>query len=374
MKLRTKVVLGVLGVSVGIWGVGALTGALGGDGGQEIRTVTVRRGVVMEKAVATGTIEPRAEVEVKSKVSGMVRRQFAEAGDFVEAGAPLLEIRPDPTPLELVEARRELQLQEMNLETLDRELDRSRALRAAGIIPEQELEGIVGRREAAMLQVTAARERLALLEDGKVMLDDRPLESVVHAPVSGYILDRMVQVGDQVAPLSAYQEGTPLFHLADMQDLVFRGNVDEIDVGRVRPGMEVLIRVGALPSDTLRGLVSRVALKGTRADQATAFPLEVTLTDLGGAMLRAGYSANAEIIVRRAVDALLLPERVISFSGDTASVFVQLPGGGTERRIVEVGVGDGLDVEVASGLEEGDEVLELGSAPGATTSVSGGLG
>jgi HlyD family secretion protein len=293
----------------------------------------------------------------------MVRRQFAEAGDFVEEGAPLLEIRPDPTPLELVEARRQLQGQEMSLESLDRDLSRAQALRAAGVIPEQELEGIVARRDQAALQVAAARERLALLEEGRVVLDDQPLESVVRAPVSGFILERLVQLGDQVAPLSAYQEGTTLFQMADMQDLVFRGNVDEIDVGRVQVGMEALIRVGALPNHMLRGLVARVALKGNRESQAAVFPVEIDLTDMDGALLRAGYSANAEVIVRRADNALLVPERVISFSGDTASVTVKLPGGGTELRILELGVGDGLNVEVLSGLGEGDEVLERGLTP-----------
>ena len=371
MKTRTKAFVGLLGISAGAWGLWAMVGSSGMGRAQEIRSVTVERGEVVEKAVATGTIEPRAEVEVKSKVSGVVRRQFAEAGDFVEAGAALLEIRPDPTPLELVEARRQLEVQEMSLETVDREVVRKRALHAAGIETDEVLEGLVARRGEVALQVAAARERLALLEDGRVMLDDGLLESLVRAPVSGYILDRLVQVGDPVVPLSSYQAGTALFHLADMNDLVFRGDVDEIDVGRIQPGMEVLIRVGALPSHTLQGRVVRVALKGNRADQATVFPVEIDLTELDGAALRAGYSANAEVIVRRAENALLLPERVIGFSGDTASVTVQLPGGGTERRVIELGVGDGLNVQVLSGLREGDVVLEHSSAPGATVPPSG---
>ena len=365
MTRRTKIVFGFVGVAVLAVGGRGLANLSGRGQEQEVRTVAVERGDVVEKAVATGTIEPRSEVEVKSKVSGVVRRQFVEAGDFVEAGAPLLEIRPDPTPLELVEARRQLQLQEMALETLERELAREQALRSAGVIPEQELERTLRRREEVLLQVATARERLALLEDGRVMLDDGPLESMVSAPVPGYILDRMVQVGDPVVPLSTYQAGTVLFRMADMEDLVFRGTVDEIDVGRLAPGMEVLIRVGALPERTLRGQVDRIALKGRREDQATVFSVEVALTDLDGAVLRAGYSANAEVIVRRASDALLLPERVIRFDGDTASVTVQLPGGGTELRVIQTGVSDALSIEVVSGLQEGDVVLERGPGPAA---------
>jgi HlyD family secretion protein len=112
-----------------------------------------------------------------------------------------------------------------------------------------------------------------------------------------------------------------------------------------------------------------VALKGVREDQAAVYPVEIALIELDGAALRAGYSANAEVIVRRAENALLVPERVIRFSGDTASVTVRLPGGGTEGRIIEVGVGDGLNVQVLSGLQEGDVVLERGAAPG----VPGGI-
>jgi HlyD family secretion protein len=365
MTRRTKIVLGLVGVAVLAVGGRALANLSGRGQEQEVRTVTVERGDVVEKAVATGTIEPRSEVEVKSKVTGVVRRQFAEAGDFVEAGAPLLEIRPDPTPLELVEARRQLQLQEMVLETLERELAREQALRAAGVIPEQELERTLRRREEVLLQVATARERLALLEDGRVILDDGPLESMVSAPVAGYILDRMVQVGDPVVPLSTYQAGTVLFRMADMEDLVFRGTVDEIDVGRLAPGMEVLIRVGALPDRNLQGQVDRIALKGRREDQATVFSVEVALTDLDGAVLRAGYSANAEVIVRRARDALLLPERVIRFHGDSATVTIQLPGGGTEQRVIQTGVSDALSIEVVSGLREGELVLERGPGPAA---------
>jgi HlyD family secretion protein len=372
MTRRTKIVLGLVGVAVLVVGGRALTNLSGRGQEQEVRTVTVERGDVVEKAVATGTIEPRSEVDVKSKVSGVVRRQFVEAGDFVEAGAPLLEIRPDPTPLELVEARRQLQLQEMALETLERELAREQALRSAGVIPEQELERTLRRREEVLLQVATARERLALLEDGKVMLDNEPLESVVLAPVAGYILDRMVQVGDPVVPLSTYQAGTVLFRMADMEDLVFRGTVDEIDVGRLAPGMEVLIRVGALPDRNLQGQVDRIALKGRREDQATVFSVEVALTDLDGAVLRAGYSANAEVIVRRARDALLLPERVIRFDGDSASVTVQLPGGGTEQRVIQTGVSDALSIEVVSGLREGELVLERGPGPAAGSRTTAG--
>jgi HlyD family secretion protein len=367
MKRRSKVVAGVI-VGLVLFGAArtAMRPARGGPV-EEVRTVTVKLGSVVEKAMAVGTIEPGAEVEVKSKVSGVVRQLFTEAGTYVKAGTPLLEIRPDPTPLELVDARRQLELRQMELETVTRELARQRSLQQTGAITELELERQTRRHEELTLQVTIAREKLALLEGGRVTIEDRPLESVVSAPIDGYILERIVQVGEMVIPLSSFQAGTVLFKMADMNHLVFRGTVDEIDVGRLTDGAEVMILVGALPDVRMQGRVTRISLRSRRQDQSIGFPVEIAITDLNGAVLRAGYSANAEITVRRADDALLIPERLITYAGDTATVMVQRDGGGSERRVITTGVSDAVNVQVLSGLAEGDRVLERGATPSAAS-------
>jgi HlyD family secretion protein len=369
MKRRTKVIAGVL-VALGL--VAAVSVAVRSDNGEpaeETRTVAVARGNVVEKAMAVGTIEPGTEVEVKSKVSGVVRKLFTEAGVFVEAGAPLVEIRPDPTPLELVDARRQLELRDIELETNARELERQRALRAAGVITETELERTVRQQEQLTLQATMAREKLSLLEGGRITVGDRPLESVVTAPISGYVLERITQIGEMVVPLGSFQSGTVLFKMADMNNLVFRGTVDEIDVGRLKAGAEVTILVGALPDVRMTGRVTRISLRSRRQDQASqgggsvGFPVEIAITDLNGAQLRAGYSASAEITVRRADDVLLVPERVITYAGDTATVMLQRAGGVGERRVIQIGVSDAVNVQVVSGLKEGERVLERPGTP-----------
>src|SRR5262245_14842618 len=196
MKRRTKVVVGlILGVSV----LGAAV-VLPGRNAPPVAapTVEVTRGTVIEKAMASGTIEPSTEVEVKSKVSGVVRVLFKDAGQFVQAGSPLLDIRPDPTPLELVDARRQLELKQMELATATRELERRRSLQTTGAVTAQEVERSERQIESLKLQVTIASEKLALLEGSKVKVDNRALESIVVAPISGYILERTVQVGEMV--------------------------------------------------------------------------------------------------------------------------------------------------------------------------------
>jgi HlyD family secretion protein len=357
MRRRTKVILGVAGAVVVLGGgTVAMRGNGAGDAG--LRTVVVDRGTIVAKALAVGTIQPETEISVKSKVSGVVQRLFVEEGDYVEAGAPLLEIRPDPTPLELVEARRAVEMREIEVDNLRRERDRSRSLRERDLTSQQDLELAERRYGEAALQLVTARERLELLETGRVKGSGTGVESVVRAPITGYVLQKMVEVGDPVVPLSTYQEGTVLFAMADMGRLVFRGTVDEIDVGRLREGMPVSITVGALPGDAVPGELSRISLKARVDGTATVFPVEILLATLGEIRLRAGFSANADIIMDERADVLLLPERVVTFEGDSAWVEVPAAGGGREKRSIRTGLSDAIRVEILAGLAEGDTVLE----------------
>mgnify|MGYP001355489478 FL=1 len=357
MKTRTKIVLGGIGIAV-IAGAVSLLQADDRRDEDGAPTVEVTRGEIVDRALAVGTIEPEVQISVKSKVSGVVQRRFAEMGDFVRAGSPLLEIRPDPTPLELVEARRQLELRGIEVEMLGRELARQRALSEQGMISPAAYEEVQRRHAEAVLQEQIARERLALLEQGSVTIADSRIESVVKAPIDGYILEQMVETGDPVVPLSTYQEGTVLMTMADMSRLVFRGTVDEIDVGRLREGMRAEIRIGALPDAQIEGVLSRISLKARNQDNSTVFPVEITLERTDGVTLRAGYSANAHIIIEKRENVLMIPERVVTFSGDTAWVTVDLGAGQTERRIIETGLSDAINIEVVSGLREGERVRE----------------
>jgi HlyD family secretion protein len=344
-------------------GAGAFT-VRGSGGPGELTGVEVSRGDIVDRALAVGTIVPEVEVSVKSKVSGVVRRRFAEVGDYVEAGAPLLEIRPDPTPLELVEARRHLELQQIQVENLRRELARQESLQKQGLVSEQQFDASQRLHSEARLALQVARERLSLLESGRIGGGDSRVETVVRSPISGFVLEKMVEVGDPVVPLSTYQEGTVLLTMADMKQLIFRGTVDEIDVGRLQEGMPVEVRVGALPTARIAGMVSRISLKGRKVEQATTFPLEIVLTDGDLHALRAGYSATAEIIIESRSSVLVLPERLVQFSGDSAWVMVRTASGAAERRAIRTGLSDAITVEVLDGVAEGDRVLEKAAAGG----------
>lgn len=358
MKRRTKVLFGIVGVVI-VGGLAIVVGTSRANGrGDDVKTVAVERGTIVDKALAVGRIEPEIEISVKSQISGVVRRLQAKEGEFVRAGDPLLEVKPNPTPLELAEARRQLELRQMELDHLLRDLERQRALSQQGLVSDRELQLAEQRYAEQQIQLQMARERLALLQEGKLKIADDNIETVIRSPIDGFILEKMVDIGDPVVPLSTYQEGTVLMTMAEMSSLVFRGTVDEIDVGRLVEGLPVEIKIGALPDAKVEGILSRISLKARTEDNSTVFPVEITLTQIHGAVLRAGYSANADVIIARRDSVLMIPERLVTFSGDTATVTVLLPDGSTEERVIETGLSDAINLEVLAGLRDDEQLVE----------------
>jgi HlyD family secretion protein len=322
------------------------------------QTVKVTRKNIVDKALAVGSIEPVNEIDVKSKISGVVGKLYADVGDFVIHGDPLVEVKPDPTPLELAQAKRDVEMAEIELETLEKELKRSKELKSQGLISDQEFEVLERRHDEAKVRSQIARERLDLIEKGKVKIADTRIETVVKSPLTGFILEKNVNVGDPVVPLTSYQPGTALMRLADMTKLIFKGTVDEIDVGKIKEGMICELQIGAIPGATITGRVTLISLKAKKEDNTTVFPVEIRIDETDDTVLRAGYSANANIIIARRDSVLSIPERVVTFRNDSA--FVQIPIGkeNSEELYIKTGLSDAIQIEVIEGLEEDQEVLE----------------
>lgn len=370
MKRVTKIAASVVAVTIVVATTAALVSSRDSGDASSLPTVEVARGDVVDRALAVGTITPRVEIGVKSQVPGVINRLYADVGDFVRAGTALMEIQPNPTPKELVDAERQLELRQIEVNNLKAEYERQKTLRDRQLISEQEFERAERSFEQADLHVKMAGEQLALLREGRVSTDKGNFETVIRAPVSGYIIDKMAEIGDPVVPLTSYQAGTVLMSMADMNDLIFRGTVDEIDVGRLNEGMPVRIKVGALPTAEVSGTLSKIWLKARKEENSTVFPVEIEIEEAvqrdasdpeaepRPIVLRAGYSSNAEIIIQERQDILFIPERLIEFSGDTARVKVLGDDGVAEERLITTGLSDAINVEVVAGLTEGQMVQE----------------
>lgn len=322
------------------------------------KTVAVSRGTIIDKALAVGRIEPRKEITVKSKISGLVKRIYVEVGDRVRVGDPLFDIAPDPTPLEYAEAKRQVEIAQVEYANQKREFDRTVSLRDKQLISHQEWESKNADCESAELRLKLATEKLALIETGRTSIAGRQIESVIRSTVNGTILAIEVEEGDPVVPLTSFQSGTGMMSIAFMEDLVFKGNVDEIDVGKLAIGQQAEIEIGAISNHRINGELVRVSPKAHKEEGSTLFEVEIAITDAGDKTLRAGYSANADIIVIRKDSILLVPERLLTITDSTRSVEVRDSAGVITPRAVETGLSDGINIEVLTGLAEGELVVE----------------
>lgn len=323
-----------------------------------IKLVKVERGDIVEKALAIGRVEPKKEIGVKSQISGLVRRAYVEVGEVVKAGDPLFEIMPDPTPLEFAEAKRNAELARVIMEKAQSDYERQKQLRDSKLISERDFEDSENDFRQAKLRLNVADERLALIEKGRTKIADRQIDTVIKARVDGTVLERHVNEGDPVVPLTSYQEGTELLLMAEMGNLIFKGTVDEIDVGKLTEGMAAELQVGAIPDEKIMGRLSKISPKAKQKENATLFDVEIEITGKGEKIIRAGYSANANLVIQKAENVLFIPERLVEFNKDKTFVEIQTAPGVIEKKEVKLGLSDGLNVEVKEGLAQGADVVE----------------
>jgi HlyD family secretion protein len=356
---KTLLLLVVLvAVAAGLYALAR--GGKGSDNDQKI--VTVEKGSVTEKALAVGQIQPRQKFSIKSKISGIVRKCMVNVGDKVKAGDALFEIAPDPTPQELTDVDRQLDSTRASYDRAKADFERSQELSRNGVLPKSDLDVKREAFELAKVALAKAEQQRDLTRNGRVETETVRMESIIRAPAAGTILTRAVNPGDPVVPLTSYQPGTELAAIADMSDLIFKGTVDEIDVGKLHVDLPARIKVGALPTDVVTGKVARIAPQAQQKEGATLFDVEIELDRGTHATLRAGYSANADLIIREKKDVLTIPERVVIFEDGGKKTFVELPPAKPKEQpkktAVKLGISDGLNVEVAEGLSQGAKVLE----------------
>ncbi len=334
----------------------AIDGAAEKEG--DYKTVPVERGSIIDKALAVGRIEPKKEISVKSKISGIVKQAYVDIGDAVNVGDPLFDIAPDPTPIEFAEAKRQVELYQVVFDNAKREYERSQTLSEKQLISRQEYDKVLAAYDEAELRLKLSQEKLSLIESGRTEIADRMIDNVIKSPIAGTVLSLLVEEGDPVVPLTSYQAGTELMTLAEMEDLIFKGNVDEIDVGKLHEGMTVEIEIGALPNDKVNGVLKKISPKAHKEEGSTLFEVEISIEELGKKFLRAGYSANADVIITKKEDILLIPERLITMKDSVASVEVQDSAGVVTTKEIKTGLSDGIKIEVVEGLQEGELVVE----------------
>jgi HlyD family secretion protein len=309
--------------------------------------------------VVTGKIEPRNEVNVKPQISGIITQLLKQAGDFVQQGEVIAKVKVIPDMSQLSSAEARLRLANVNVKQSKVDYSREKALYDKGLVSADEYDKIHQSYKQAQEEVSAAEDNLEVVRDGVSKSNASASSTLIRSTITGVILDIPVKVGNSVILANTFNDGTTIASVANMNDLIFRGNIDETEVGQLVTGMPMKITIGALQNMHFDASLEYISPKAVESNGANQFEIKAAVSVAKSSQIRSGYSANAEIVLASANHVLTVPESAIEFSGNDTYVYV-IKGSGDkktyERRKVTTGLSDGINIEVKSGITTKDKV------------------
>ncbi|MCH8555801.1 MAG: efflux RND transporter periplasmic adaptor subunit [Schleiferiaceae bacterium] len=312
---------------------------------------------IIKKTVATGSINPREDVEIKPQVSGIIEELFVEPGDQVKAGDLLARIRIVPNMAALNQAENRLAIAKNTMATNKAEFDRNKSLFNQGVIPEREFQQIELQYKNAQTELEAAKENLEIVREGASKKAGKTSITLVKATVSGMVLDVPVRKGNQVIESNQFNDGTTVAVIANMNDMIFEGLIDESEVGKIKEGMDLLVSIGAIENETFPAQLEYIAPKGSEANGAIQFEIRAQmLLAESGYFIRAGYSANADIVLAKREDVLTIKESLVQYENGKPFVEVFVKEGEFKMVPVKLGLSDGIQVEVLGGINGKEEI------------------
>lgn len=311
---------------------------------------------LVKKTVATGELVPRREVEIKPRVSGVIKSLAVEPGDKIETGDLIAEIQIIPDVLSLNRAESAVKAAQIGFENARRERDRYEKLFEQNIVPEAEYRRYVLDFELKRQELDSARSDLQLVKEGASKASGK-ISNEVRSTVEGMVLDVPVKLGESVIESNTFNAGTTIAFIADMNDMIFEGKVDESEVGKIAVGMPLVIKIGAIEDRTFNGELEYISPKGLEEEGAIQFEIRAALLDNKDVFIRAGYSANADIVLDRRDQVLAIREALLQFD-ENQKPYVEIATGPQqfERRDLEVGLSDGINIEILSGLTAETEI------------------
>ena len=314
---------------------------------------------ISKTTVITGKIEPRNEVNVKPQISGIITQLLKEAGDYVNAGDVIAKVKVIPDMGQLSNAESRVRLATINLRQAKLDFSREESLFNQKLVSADEYDKVKQALRQAEEERMAAEDALEVVRDGISRSNAKASSTLVRSTISGIILDIPVKVGNSVILSSTFNDGTTIASVANMNDLIFRGNIDETEVGQLVLGMPMKITIGALQDLNFEAALEYISPKAVENNGANQFEIKAAVRVLKGNKIRSGYSATAEIELAHANNVLTVPESAIEFKGDSTFVYIIKDNGKEktyDRKPVITGLSDGVDIEVKKGLSKTDKV------------------
>ncbi|MDR0815271.1 MAG: efflux RND transporter periplasmic adaptor subunit, partial [Bacteroidales bacterium] len=311
-------------------------------------------------SVATGKVEPRDEVLIKPQISGIISELRKEAGQFVKAGEVIAVVKVIPEMASVNSAESRVKIAEINFKQIETEYNRQKTLFDKGVIASTDIEKARADYDKANEELENAKSNLDIIRDGISRRMEQQSNTQIRSTITGMILDVPVKVGNSVIQSNTFNDGTTIAAVANMNDMIFVGKVDETEVGRVHAGMPIKLTIGAINELKFDANLEYIAPKGVEENGAILFEIKAAARIPDTVVVRAGYSANAEIVLARADSVLTVPESALSFSGDTTFVQVLTDSIAIpkvfDKKPIKTGLSDGINVEIKEGLPFGTKI------------------
>lgn len=314
---------------------------------------------VIMKTVATGSVVPRYEIEIVPQVSGIIDELYVEAGDKISKGQVVARIKIIPDMVTLNSAETRMNRAKINFEDAQIDYDRQQKLFDKNVISYEEFKNAKVSYDSAKEELTAAENNLELIKNGVTKKAENATNTLVRSTINGMVLDVPVEVGNSVIQANTFNAGTTIASVADMKDMIFEGNVDETEVGKIKEGMPIELEIGAIDKEKFAATLEYISPKGVEENGAIQFEIKANVNLKEGQFIRAGYSANANIVLDKKDSVMVIPEGLLKFDNDSS--FVEVNTGSAEepnfeKRFVETGLSDGINIEITQGLEAEDKV------------------
>jgi HlyD family secretion protein len=321
--------------------------------------VEMERHSIVKKTVATGKVEPRYEILIKPQINGIITELFKEAGQTVRVNDVIARVQVIPEMGMLTSAESRVNIAKISFNQAENDFERLQTLYKNKVVAREEFEQGEMSFKRAKEELQAAKDNLDIIKTGVSARSQGYSTTLIRSTVSGLILDIPVKVGTSVVQSNNFNEGTTIAAVANMNDMIFRGEIDETEIGKIHQGTKIHITLGALENVNLNAVLEYVSPKGVEKNGAIMFEIKAAITIPDSVFIRAGYSANAEIITAQRDSVWTIPESSVEFSSDSAFVYIlttEKPKQTFERRPIEIGLSDGLRIEILGGVDEGDRI------------------
>jgi HlyD family secretion protein len=305
---------------------------------------------IIKKTVATGSVIPRKEIEIKPQVSGIVEEVYVEAGNKVKSGDVIAKVRIIPDLVNLNNAESRLDRARISLDDAKVNYDRKEKLYHQEVISLSEYQQAEIAYKNAKQEVDAAESNLELIREGVNKKSGKATNTLIRSTIGGMVLDVPVKVGNSVIETNNFNAGTTVATIADVGDMIFQGKLDETEVGKIKTGMNLFLTIGAIEKDTFTAILKYISPKGVPENGAVQFEIKADVRLKENEFIRSGYSANADIVLQQVNHVMAIKESLLQFDGDSAYVEVETAPQKFEKRQIRTGLSDGISIEILSGL------------------------